>query len=337
MALVTTFMAGPALRLLDPRRELSEPPEEELRAARAAEEEVPVPVPLRSILVAPQDGANLDALLALALPLAKSTPPRELIIAEVVVPDRYVTGVLYDQRDTQEVSERLNERRKELIAQGVATRAVAFNSVLPGRDYVRLASEDEIDLIMLDGRRPLLGGGVPRGPVGDVLEKAPCDVAVLVEREGMPQIDAEHPIYVPFGGAEHDWAAVELAAWISSVRRAPLRLLGAAANGSDGASGRLAQVSLVVQQLAEIEVEPLLLDLSNGGVVRATEGAGLLVIGLSDRWRTEGLGDVRSAIASKASAPILFVRRGTRPGALTPRSADVTRFSWSRAAGGTPA
>ncbi len=34
MALVTTFMAGPALRLLDPRRELSEPPEEELRRAR---------------------------------------------------------------------------------------------------------------------------------------------------------------------------------------------------------------------------------------------------------------------------------------------------------------
>jgi hypothetical protein len=331
-------MAGPALRLLDPRRELSEPPEEELRAARAAVAELPVPLPMRSILVAPQDVANLEALLALALPLAKSTPPRELILAEVVVPDRYVTGVLYDQRDTHEVSERLNERRNELIAQGVATRAVAFNSVQPGRDYVRLASEDEVDLILLDGRRPLLRGGVPRGPVGEVLEKAPCDVAVLVEREGVPQIDAEHPIYVPFGGAEHDWAAVELAAWISSVRRAPLRLLGAAsANGGDGASGRLAQVSLVVQQLAEVETEPLLLDLSNGGVVRATEGAGLLVIGLSDRWRTEGLGDVRSAIAAKASAPILFVRRGTRPGALTPRSADVTRFSWSRAAGGTPA
>ena len=107
----------------------------------------------------------------------------------------------------------------ELTAQGVATRAVAFNSVLPGRDYVRMASEQEVDLILLDGRRPLLGGGVPRGPVGEVLEKAPCDVAVLVEREGVPQIDAEHPVYVPFGGASHDWAAVELAAWIASQRK----------------------------------------------------------------------------------------------------------------------
>ena len=63
-------------------------------------------------------------------------------------------------------------------------------SILPGQDYVRLASEEEVDLVLLDGRRPLLGDGIPRGPVGEVLEKAPCDVAVLVERPGMPAIDA---------------------------------------------------------------------------------------------------------------------------------------------------
>jgi Kef-type K+ transport system membrane component KefB len=333
MALVTTFMTGPALRLIDPRRELSEPPEEELRRApRASEAELAAPAPLRSILVAPQDRSNLDALLALALPLAKSTPPRELILAEVVVPNRYVTGVLYDQRDTHEVSERLNGRRSELIAQGVATRAVAFNSVQPGRDYVRMASEDEVDLILMDGRQRLLGDGVPGGQVGEVLQKAPCDVAVLVEREGVPEIGPERPVYVPFGGASHDWAAVELAAWIASLRKAPLRLVATGAALDNEASRRLAQVALVVQQLAEIQVEPVVVD-SATGVVRATADAGLLVIGLSERWRTEGLGEVRSLIAGKASAPILFVRRGTRPGALSSEEAGVTRFSWSRAGG----
>jgi Kef-type K+ transport system membrane component KefB len=338
MALVTTFMAGPALRLIDPRRELSEPPEEELRqAARVGGVDVTAAAELRSILVAPQDARNLEALLALAVPLARSTPARELVIAEVVVPDRYVTGVLYDQRDAHAVSERLNERRKQLTAQGVATRATAFTSVLPGSDYVRMAAEEEVDLILLDGRRPLLGGGVPRGTVGEVLQKAPCDVAVLVEREGVPQIDADRPVYVPFGGASHDWAAVELAAWIASVRDAPLRLIGAAAGPTDDAGRRLAQVALVVQQLAEIHVEPLVVDLSHVGVVRATSDAGLLVIGLSERWREEGLGDLRSAIARKASAPILFVRRGTRAGALSSEEVGVTRFSWSRAGGGIPA
>jgi len=331
MALVTTFMTGPALRLIDPRRELSEPPEAELRrATRVLPEEPGEPAPMRSILVAPQDGSNLEALLALAVPLARSIPPRELVIAEVIVPDRYVTGVLYDQRDAHEVSQRLNQRRVRLTAQGVATRAVAFDSVLPGRDYTRLASEEEVDLILLDGRRPLLRGGVPRGPVGEVLEKAPCDVAVLVEREGVPQIDAEHAVYVPFGGASHDWAAVELAAWIASQRGAPLRLIGAG-DATAEAGRRLGQVALVVQQLAEISVEPLVVDLARGGVVRATADAGLLAIGLSERWREEGLGSVRSEIAEKASAPILFVRRGTRPGALSSEEAGVTRFAWSRA------
>ena len=57
--------------------------------------------------------------------------------------------------------------------------------------------------------------------------------------------------------------------------------------------------------------------------------AGLLVVGLSDRWRSEGLGPVRAAIAKAAPAPILFVRRGIRAGALAPRTGDVTRFAWS--------
>ena len=66
-------------------------------------------------------------------------------------------------------------------------------------------------------------------------------------------------------------------------------------------------------------------------MVRATADAGLLVIGLSERWREEGLGSVRAEIAEKASAPILFVRRGTRPGALSSEEVGVTRFAWSRA------
>jgi hypothetical protein len=63
------------------------------------------------------------------------------------------------------------------------------------------------------------------------------------------------------------------------------------------------------------------------------------VIGLSDRWRQEGLGPTRSEIAKAAPAPVLFVRRGTRPGALAPRR-DVTQFAWSSpgaGSGGAPA
>jgi K+:H+ antiporter len=334
MALVTTFMAGPILRLIDPRYELSDPVEAQLhQAKRVTTDAIPTAAGARAILVAPQDEKNLDALIALAEPLARATPPRELVMAELVVPDRFVTGTTLDAGDVDAATGRLEERAAELAARGVSARAFAFTSILPGQDYVRLASEEEMDLVLLDGRRPLLGEGVPRGAVGEVLDHAPCDVAVLVERQGMPAIDAQHPVMVPFGGGEHDWAALELAAWIATAHDTPLKLLGArgAANGGGDASDVLNSASVVVQQLAGVQTDAVLVDVANDGLLRATEGAGLLVIGLSERWRDEGLGPVRSAIAKAAPAPILFVRRGTRPGALAPRTGDLQKFAWSRA------
>ena len=90
-----------------------------------------------------------------------------------------------------------------------------------------------------------------------------------------------------------------------------------------------------MQRFVGIAAEPLLAEPGRDGLLRATAGAGLLVIGLSDRWREEGLGPVRHEIAAAAPAPILFVRRGLRPGALAPRT-DVTRFTWSHVGAGMP-
>ena len=60
-------------------------------AARLAAREHPeLTVPERSILVAPQTDAALGQLIALAEPLARSRPPRELIIARPVQPPRGV-------------------------------------------------------------------------------------------------------------------------------------------------------------------------------------------------------------------------------------------------------
>jgi hypothetical protein len=324
MALVTTFMAGPALRLLDPRRELSEPPEEELRRAGV------VQAATRSILVAAQDSRNLDALLALAEPVARSDPPREIILARLLAPTRFAAGLSSNDRELERVTVELNRRRDDLAERAISARTVAFTSPDVGADLARLASEQEVDLLLMDGRRPLVGERVPRGPVMPVLDKAPCDVAVLVERAGIPEIDAEHPVVVPFGGAEHDWAALELGAWIAHSTGAPLKLLGAAASEADGgrdASRLLANASLVVQQFAGVAAASVLVE-PGPEIVDAARDAGVLVVGLSERWREEGLGLVRSEIAKRAPAPTLFVRRGRRAGALAPRD-DLTRFRWS--------
>ena len=171
MALVTTFMAGPLLSVLDPKNEYGAPVEEELEEARrrTSVEFPDVVQPEHSILVAPQGDDALVQLRSLAEPLARSEPPRELILARLVRPPRRaaaVGGIQAENQALMEASNEVNFARLELVDQGIASRAVAFTSQNPGADLSRLAKSEEVDLLLIDGRRPLLGGGVPRGDVG---------------------------------------------------------------------------------------------------------------------------------------------------------------------------
>jgi hypothetical protein len=205
----------------------------------------------------------------------------------------------------------------------VATRAVAFGSRAPGRDVVRLAGLENVELLVRDIAEPRLDDDAVA-----VLEHAPCDVALLVTAGGPPRAG---PVLVPFGGAWHDWAALELAAWTARATDAPLHLIGAVADRGDesaDASRLLADASLILQRTVGIVAEPLLAPPGRKGVLALAEGAGLLVVGLSKRWRHEGLGRVRAALVEAPPAPTVLVRRGPRPGGLAPPE-TTTRFGWS--------
>lgn len=137
----------------------------------------------------------------------------------------------------------------------------------------------------------------------------------------------------PFGGVEHDWAAIELAAWLALSLGTTLRLLGTeAVDGRRDASRLLARASLLVQQLAGIVTEPVLIPPGEAGVIDGAHDARLLVVGLSDRWRSEGIGAARAGLAAAAAVPVLFVRRGLRPGGIAPGE-TATRFTWTLASG----
>jgi hypothetical protein len=195
---------------------------------------------------------------------------------------------------------------------------MACSSPDPGQDLVQLASLPEIDLVLVDGRRPLLGQGVPRGDPGTCLAQAPSDVACLVGPRGsVPDIGPGWPVAVPFGGAEQDWAALELAARIAGAHGASVRMVGStdeplARNGD--ATSLLADAALVVEQLTGVATEPVLV--SPGGMAKMGREAGLVVVGISDQWRVEGLRPIHSEIVHALPIHVLFVRRGTRPGIL---------------------
>ncbi len=80
-------------------------------------------------------------------------------------------GLQTQNRLLEETSEEVAEARNELVADGIAARSVAFISADPGADLARLADREEVDLLLTDGARPLLGEGVPRGSVGRMLER----------------------------------------------------------------------------------------------------------------------------------------------------------------------
>ena len=329
MALVTTFMTGPALRVIDPRGRLSVSPEQEIERA------APKPAARQAIMVACQDGKNLPSLVALAEALASTDERREVILVRLLQPSRLTTRYSQQQRVVAGATDSLRDHAAQLGERGIATRAVALTSARLADDLVRLARAERVDLVLSDGRRSLTRPGVPGGPVGALLEQAECDVAVLVERRATVTLDAEHPVLVPFGGSEHDWAAVELGAWLAHARHARLRLLGLSDVGQGRDAGSLlASAALAVQALSGVVAEPVLVEPGRAAILRAAKDAGLLIVGLSQRWRDEGLGRLRSAISLEAAIPTLFVRRGTRGGALGPRD-SMTGFRWSSTALGT--
>ncbi len=83
---------------------------------------------------------------------------------------------------------------------------------------------------------------------------------------------------VPFGGAEHEWAAVEVGAWLARATGAALRLAGTASGEADrDASRLLATASLVVQHTAGVAAEPLLVEAGADGIITASEEASLVV------------------------------------------------------------
>ena len=268
--------------------------------------------PERRIVVAVQAESQIEPLLALAGGLARR-PPKEIVIA----------SALDSARDLSERARVLNEHREGLRARGLAARAAAFVSAAPADDLLRLVVNHDADLLLVacapDG---LLDDPI----VGAVLAAVPCDVAVLIGGDVRAG-----PVLVPFAGAAHDWAAVELGAWLAGATEEPLILAGTFAQPDSGrrdASHLLASASLAVQRALGIAAEPLLVEPGATAIVQAAEAAGCVVVGLSDRWPRDGLGTVRHALAIAGGPPTVLVRRGVRPGGIAPDH-SLSRYTWS--------
>jgi DNA-binding SARP family transcriptional activator len=192
-----------------------------------------------------------------------------------------------------------------------SVRTAAFTTSDPVADALRLATEQEAELLLV------------AVAADQLLAQAPCDVALS---NGVGDV-ANGAVLVPFGGAREEWPALELGAWLARAHGLPLRLLGVeASDGRRDASRSLAAASLALQRFAGIAAETALVAPGARGVL--SEDGAAIVASLP---RGE-LDATRRALLA-ADVPVLLVHGGLRPGGLAP-DRTMTRFSWSLSGGG---
>jgi hypothetical protein len=252
-----------------------------------------------AVLACSRDGAGLARLAALAAPLARA-PGRELLLVRVVDDAAAL-------RDAAADVARLRE------AAAVPARGAAFVSDDVARDVGRLATDHNVELVVSDA---------PLDELTELLERCPADVALVAGAADA----GEGRVLVAFAGGEHDWAALEVGAWLAAAAGSELALAGPSADGRGAASRALAAASLAVQRAVGIDAAPLLVSAEE--LAGAAAGARAVLCGLPPDWRRNGLGATRAGLVESAPAPVLLVHRGPRPGGLAPPE-SATRFTWT--------
>ena len=214
---------------------------------------VPLPVPRRAILALSDGGERFTGTLALAEQLVRGKHPHELVLAQLLNPE--------ESDRLPDVAASLGQRRQELEAQGGTARVAAFTSSDFAEDIVRLASRSEIDLLLTPGPPGILRDGAIDDALTSLLRLVLCDVAFLVQSTLEGSSVRDGPVLVPFGAGEHDWAAVELGAWLAGASSRALHLIGTTGETESGkrdASRMLADAGLLIQRASGVVPVPRL-------------------------------------------------------------------------------
>ena len=188
----------------------------------------------------------------------------------------------------------LNVHCASLAERGVEARAAAFVSTSAGSDTSRLATEQDVDLILVSAGLALLDDP----DLGELLRTAPCDVGIVVG-DGPRAWPRPRPVRRRRARLERDRA-----------RCLARRQLGRAApdRGARRRGRSVTRVACSRAPRSPFSARSVLRRSRSSSrrlqwrSSRRAQDAAIAVVGLSDRWRKDGLGPTRGALAVHGTA-----------------------------------
>lgn len=275
MAIVTTVMTEPLLRLAYPDRLLRRDVEEAERAALGAADRARVLVP-----VADADAAHEAVDVAAALARADDG---EVVVTRFVPMDARLEvgsglgGDLVAMTASMEALHRLTER---VEAEGGAAVARSQFSADPDAEVVAQVAAVDADVVVVPSAEG--GGGAP-GAIARLLADADADVVVVLGSRLVPAAAptdappaADAPVVAVIDGSDSAGAACAVAARVAAGAQRPLRLVGP---GTAGRAGR--RLAAAAASLAEHGVTAVVDAAAGSDVGLSGHDAALVVVSLA--------------------------------------------------------
>ena len=323
MALVTTFMTTPLLSVFYPRRAV-----EQMVAAAQDGEQVEgkeTEAPPYTILVPVAKAQASVPVVQTAVGLAQGSkrPGRIILLRPVRLPgSAYRAGPRVQENLVGRATQGLQAIVQLVQASGQEAIPLVVPATDVGKAIVRAVKDRRPDLVLMAYQRPLWGKPILHSVVGDVLRRAPADVAVLVNPSGRElDLTADSRIVVPHGGGFHEEVGLDLALRLAQTAGAQITVLGP--GGDEKEAQELASRASRAIEDHGVWTVPVSVEASPAAtLLEHARQHDLVVLGLGDEWARskESLGRVREAVADRTPVPTIFVRRhGQRPHLRRPR------------------
>ncbi|MBX7077637.1 MAG: cation:proton antiporter [Nannocystaceae bacterium] len=303
MALVTTFVTSPLLQRIYPAEQLA-------KDLIGAGDSLRVPTPTRrfATLVCVANERSGPGLVTIGEALRgpdRAEPTYALHLMSPTDRASFFVGQAPEEVSARILAPALERAR----ALSVAIKPISFVSSDPAADICGVAGAKGIDLMLLGWHKPLLGQSLLGGIVHDVLDAAPCDVGVFIDR-GLVHV---RRVLVPFVGGQHDDAALAVAQRLLVAGAADITVLQVESGTATPGPGVAAVERLREQGGGRVTLR--VVEHASPAEAALTESRAqydLLVVGLGPQWGLahRRLGVHAERLIDGASCSVLVTHAG---------------------------